>query len=266
MPIVNNYYHRLSIATLLDRILLMNKRSLYEKYHKSIRIQKKIITLHNFTYKNTLIRINNYIPASGNVLDIGSATGTISFYLGSKGLDVDGIELSRHAVKYANLNKQIFKLNNVNFVNSSIENYKANKKYDLITCFEVLEHLKNDRKNLTKINGYMNKDAILAISVPSFNAPLHKLGLLKKFDKRVGHLRRYKIEEIKNLLNETGFNIIEVFKTEGVLRSLLFTNNTFGFFVKFTRFKIINDLFTFIDNLTVSIFGESQLILVCKLK
>lgn len=266
MPIVNNYYCYLSIITLLDKILFMNKKSLYEKYHKGIKLQKRIISLHDFTYKNTLIRINKYIPTSGNALDIGSAVGTISFYLGLKGLNVDGIELSRNAIKYANLNKQIFKLNNVNFIYTSIENYKTNKKYNLITCLEVLEHLKNDRKNLTKINGYMNKDAILAISVPSFNAPLYKLGLLNKFDKRVGHLRRYKIEEIKNLLNETGFNTIEVFKTEGILRSLLFTNNTFGFFVKFTRFKIINDLFTFIDNLTVSIFGESQLILVCKLK
>lgn len=244
----------------------MNKSSLYEKYHQNIKLQKKIILLHDFTYKNTLIRINKYIPASGSVLDIGSATGTISFYLGSKGLDVDGIELSRHAVKYANLNKQIFKLNNVNFVNSSIENYKANKKYDLITCFEVLEHLKNDKKNLTKINKYMNKNSILAISVPSLNAPLYKLGFLSKFDKEVGHLRRYQMDEIKSLLDRKGFNVIEEFKTEGILRSLLFTNSIFGFIIKFTRFNIINNLISYIDNHTISIFGESQLILICRKK
>jgi SAM-dependent methyltransferase len=244
----------------------MNSKSLYEKYHQNIKLQKRIIFLHDFTYRNTLIKINKYIPASGNVLDIGSATGTISFYLGSKSLKVDGIELSRHAVKYANLNKQIFKLNNVNFINTSIENYKTGKKYDLITCFEVLEHLKNDRENLIKINGYMNKNSILAISVPSLNAPLYKLGLLNKFDKEVGHLRRYQMSEIKSLLNETGFVVVEEFKTEGILRNVLFTNNIFGLIVKFTRFNIINNIISYIDNLTVSIFGESQLILICKKK
>ena len=244
----------------------MNNRLLYEKYHQNIKLQKRIILFHDFTYKNTLIRINKYIPTSGNVLDIGSAVGTISFYLGSKGLNVDGIELSRYAVKYANLNKQIFELNNVNFVNSSIENYKTSKKYNLITCFEVLEHLKNDRRNLIKINKYIDKDAILAISVPSLNAPLYKLGLLNKFDKKVGHLRRYQMNEIKNLLNETGFNVIEEFKTEGILRSLLFTNKLFGLFIKLTRFTLINNFTSYIDNLSIPIFGESQLILICKKK
>lgn len=266
MPIVNNYYYDLSITTSLGRILFMNSKSLYEKYHHNIKLQKRIIFFHDFTYRNTLIKINKYIPASGNVLDIGSATGTISFYLGSKGLNIDGIELSRHAVKYANLNKQILKLNNVNFVNSSIENYKTSKKYDLITCFEVLEHLKNDRMNLIKINKFMNKNAILAISVPSLNAPLYKLRLLNKFDEKVGHLRRYQMNEIKSILYATGFNVIEEFKTEGILRSLLFTNKLFGFFIKFTRFKIINNLISYIDNYTISIFGESQLILICKKK
>lgn len=244
----------------------MKDKSLYEKYHQNIKLQKRIISLHDFTYKNTLDRINKYIPTSGNALDIGSAVGTISFYLGSKGLNVDGIEVSRHAVKYANLNKQIFKLNNVNFVNSSIENYKTSKKYDLITCFEVLEHLKNDSNCLKKITKYMNKDSILAISVPSINAPLYKLGLLNGFDKKVGHLRRYQMSKIKSLLDNTGFIIIEKFKSEGIIRSILFTNKILGIFIKFTKIKILNNIITFIDNLTISIFGESQLILICKKK
>lgn len=244
----------------------MSYLSLYEKYHNNSKIQKRIISLHDFTYKNTLIKINKYIPISGNVLDIGSATGTISFYLGSKGLDVDGIEISRHAIKYANLNKQIFVFNNVNFINSSIENYKTSKKYDLITCFEVLEHLKNDRRNLIKINKYMHKNSILAISVPSSNAPLYKLGLLNKFDREVGHLHRYSMNEIKNLLNITGYKVIIEFKSEGIIRSLLFTNRILGSFIKLTRFALVNNFISYIDNLSLLIFGESQLILICRLK
>lgn len=237
---------------------------LYEKYHKNIKTQKRVISLNNFTYQNILKNISKYIPNSGNVLDIGSATGTISFYFASKKLDVDGIELSKNAVKFANINKKLMSLKNVNFTNSSIENYIPNKKYDLIICLEVLEHIKNDKECLYKISRLMNVNAALIISVPSRNAPLFKLGLLNKFDKKVGHLRRYTILDIESKINLSGLKIVKVFKCEGIFRNILFTNNIFGFLIKFMKFSIINYIFTFFDNLSIPIFGESQIILICK--
>lgn len=244
----------------------MPNDKLYETYHKNIKLQKRIISLNDFTYKNTLSKIVKYIPTEGNVLDIGSATGTIGFFFGSKGLSVDGIELSKNAVKYANINKKMFLLNNVNFINTSIERYNTDKKYALITCFEVLEHLSDEISSLRKIAKFMDKNSILVITVPSQNALLYKLGLLDKFDKRVGHLRRYSILGIKALLGRTKFAVLEDFKSEGVVRSLLFTNKLLGFLIKFTRFYFINNIISIIDQKTISIFGESQLILICKKK
>ena len=43
-------------------------------------------------------------------------------------------------------------IKNVKFITTSIENYKTNKKYDFVTCFEVLEHLEDDVLILNKIN------------------------------------------------------------------------------------------------------------------
>lgn len=244
----------------------MADKKLYENYYNNIKLQKRIILPSDFTYKNTLNKIDKYIPDDGNVLDIGSATGTISFFFGAKGLIVDGIELSKNAVKYANLNKRFFALKCINFINTSIENYKTTKKYDLITCFEVLEHLDNDKDILKKISKYMNTKSILAISVPSDNAPLYKLGLLTKFDKKVGHLRRYSMNGIKSILKQSGYKVLEEFKTEGIIRSLLFSNRILGFFIKFTKFNILNNIISFFDLKTISIFGESQLILICRKK
>lgn len=239
---------------------------LYEKYHQNIKLHKRVITPIDFTYRNTLEIINKYIPKKGNVFDIGSATGTISFYLASKGFTVEGVELSKNAVKYANLNKEIFGLKNISFFNATIEDFKSNKKYDLIICLEVLEHLKDDRKCLKKITSYLKKNSILVISVPSLNAPLYRLGLLNRFDNKVGHLRRYNLNNAKDLINSSGLQIVEEFKTEGVLRSILYTNSIAGLIIKFTRFNIINNLITYIDNMTIPIFGESQLILICRKK
>lgn len=264
IPIVNNYYVHLSITTQLGRILFMNNRSLYEKYHKNIKLQKKVILMNDFTYKNTLKRIDKFIPKKGNALDIGSATGTISFYITSRGLIVDGIELSKNAILNANLNKTALVIKNVNFINTSIEKYNSSKEYDLIVCFEVLEHIVNDLNCLKMINRFMKKNSIFAISVPSVNAPLYKLGYLTNFDRKVGHLRRYSMSTIKALLNRSGFIIIEEFKTEGLVRSIFFTNSVLGLCLKLARFKMINNILSYLDDITLKLFSESQLILICK--
>lgn len=243
---------------------IMDKMKFYNNYHHIIKIQKKIVNLDNFTYRNTFKILEKYIPKYGNVLDIGSATGTISFYLASQNLNVDGIEISKKAVKYANLNKKIFNMSNVKFYNLPFDKYESNKKYELVTCFEVLEHLENDFDVLNKIKSFMTKKSYFVLSVPSINAPLYKLGLLKRFDKEVGHLRRYSMEGLCKTLSKVGFKVVKKYKTEGLLRSLLFTNIFFGILIKLTRIKFFNDLFTYIDKLSLKVFPESQLIVVCK--
>lgn len=243
----------------------MSKNNLYENYHKNIRLQKRVITDNDFTYRNTLSYIKKYIPKLGNVLDIGSATGTISLYFASKGLMVDGIELSRNAVKFANLNKDKFGFNNVRFYNTSIEKFGLFRKYNLITCFEVLEHTKDDLKTLKLIRRRMNKDTFLIITVPSITAPLYQLGLLDNFDKEVGHLRRYSLNDIKLLFQKTKIKIVKIHKTEGVLRSALFTNNILNKFVKFTKINFVNNLIIYLDNFLLDYLPESQYILICKI-
>lgn len=239
--------------------------NLYERYHKNIKLQKKIIDKYDFTYRNTLTKIEKYIPKKGRVLDIGSATGTISFYFASRGLFVDGIELSKNAIKYAILNQRMFGLKNIRFFNKPIENLKTKFKYNLITCLEVLEHIEDDATLLKFLSRRMANNSKLIITVPSINAPLYRLGLLKKFDIEVGHLRRYSSSGLRSLLKQSGFNIISEYKCEGVIRSVIFTNKIFDPLIRLTKFRIINDALNFVDQLSLKLFAESQLIFVCNI-
>lgn len=242
----------------------MLNKLLYQNYHSKIKPHKRVIFDKDFTYRNIIESINPYLVRGDKVLDIGSATGTLSFYLASKGLNVDGIELSKNAHVFSNINKKNLQISNVNFINTSIENYTTNKKYDVITCFEVLEHLEKDLLILKKINTMMRSSALLIISVPSKNAPLYKLGFLSKFDKEVGHLRRYSLSEIKKGIRKTGFKIVKCFKYEGILRNILFTNKLFGQIITLTKLSLINYLITKVDNYSLRLFGESQILIVCK--
>lgn len=239
---------------------------LYENYHSSVRKQHKVIENDDFTYQHLISFIEKYIPYNGKILDIGSATGTLSIYFASLGLTVDGLELSKNAINIANINKKILKIKNVTFLNDSIEEFVTHKKYDLIVCFEVLEHIQDDKKCLIKISKLLVDHGVLAISVPSKNAPLFKMGLLTKFDKKVGHLRRYSLFEIKNLLNSIGIRVIDVKKSEGLLRNILYTNKIMGYFIKLMKIKIIKHIFNLLDQITRVLFGESQVILICRKK
>jgi len=242
----------------------MKTNSLYEEYHSKDSLQKKIISKNNFTYRNILEKTEPYVPLSRNVLDVGSATGTVSFYFGAMGMDVDGIELSKNAVLVANKNKQLLGLKKVHFYRTPIEKHNTAKRYDLVLCFEVLEHLQDDLFTLKKIAKLMKVNSHLILTVPSANAPLHRLGLLRKFDRNVGHLRRYTIVSLMNIIKRSGLIVERKYKTEGLFRSILFTNKIVNMLVKLTRFKFINDLFTYIDRCLLVLFSESQLIFVCK--
>lgn len=242
----------------------MTPVNVYQNYHSKSRLQKRVISEKDFTYRNIIDVAGKYLVRGNKILDIGSATGTLSFYFASRGLQVDGVELSENAFKYANLNKTNLKIKNVNFINTPIEKFHTTKKYDIVTCFEVLEHLVDDVSILKKINKIMNPNSVLMISVPSKNAPLYKLGFLNNFDKKVGHLRRYSDKEIKSVLQLAGFRLVKLIKSESVLRNILYTNNFFGLIVKITKFNIVNDLISFLDKIFLKILGESQIIIVSK--
>lgn len=236
---------------------------LYDKFHKETSIQRKLIDENNFTYRLLIPEINKYLKTPKKILDIGCGAGTLSLYYAKKGNNVTGIDISKNAVGSANESAKILRLNNVRFSQVNFPKSLPVGKYDFIILTEVLEHLKDDELALRKINSLLNKGGILFISTPSQNAPLYKLGLLSGFDKEVGHLRRYSIDELVKKCEKNGLTVVKTKKTEGIIRNFLFTNPYAGKVVRFIKFQI-SDMVTVVDNMTVPIFGESNIFVVAK--
>jgi len=243
----------------------MKKTCLYEDYHKDRKLQKSIIRKKNFTYRHLLTILEKYNNRN-NILDIGSGVGTIDFYLASKNNYVTSIELSQSAIQIAKENAKLLKVEKyINFIEGDFIKTKINIKFDLVTCSEVLEHLKEDQKALKKINSLLNKDGTLILSVPTVNSPLYKWGLLKDFDKEVGHLRRYNEKDLKQMLKDSSFRVIQITKREGIIRNSLFVYKIFNVIVRLAnKFPVISDLITFIDDLSIPIFGESNIYIEAK--
>lgn len=239
----------------------------YESWHKKSLLQKKIINNKNFTYRFLIDVLDRYLPKNPRVLDVGCGVGTIDFFISKKVKSVLGIDISEHSIKLAGENSKLLLLKNLNYKSIDLISLRTIKKFDVVICSEVLEHLKRDIQTVQKIYRLLKPGGTLIVSVPLRTAPLYKLGILKKFDKRVGHLRRYSVEGLVEILKKARFGIKKVEKTEGVFRNFLFTFEIGSIFVKVAnRFGIVSDIFTFIDNLLGEIFGFSNVYIIAHKK
>ena len=83
-----------------------------------------------------------------NILDIGCGGGLISELLAKKNANVTGIDENIYNIKQAKEHAKMGSIK-IDYKNQSLDTfYKKNKKkYDLILCLEVLEHVDDVKKN-----------------------------------------------------------------------------------------------------------------------
>lgn len=240
---------------------------LYEKFHNNPRLIKKVINDDNFTYFNVVETLKEVIGTNKhlNILDYGCGVGTMSMYLASHGHRVTGIDLSENAITQAKKNAAKLNISN-NLQFHTLKQFKSsinNQKYNIIILIEVIEHLPHELLVLKKITAHLKRGGFLIISTPSINAPLYKLGLLTNFDKRVGHLRRYNICQLKNIMSALNLKTIKITKKESILRNSFYTIIGLGWIVKFMKGNI-SHIFMKLDSFLVNMFGESNIYVIAQ--
>ena len=145
----------------------------YKILHKINPIRLKFI-LNNFDKPIT----NKY------VLDIGCGGGLISELLAKTNAKVTGIDENIYNIKQAKEHAKISSLK-ITYKNQSLDYFfkKNKKKFDLILCLEVLEHVNDVKKTLDKISKLMNSGATLILS--TINRNLKSLIFAKIFGEYV---------------------------------------------------------------------------------
>ncbi len=245
----------------------MNRKEVHEQYHSKVKLQKRIISHANFTYRNSLALLDLYFDTSSKILDIGSGVGTLDFYLAKRGADVVGIDISTKAVRVAKKNTNLFGLKNLKFYVGDVNKFNFSSRFDLVLCSEIIEHVEDDCKLLKDLKKNLNRNGIIFLSTPLQTAPLHKLGLTKKFDKRVGHLRRYTLKELKRLVEVNDLKIVRFYYSDGIFRNLFFVFPIFNQLVRVAnRFSLVSNVLTFIDGVFLHLFGPADICLIIKKK
>lgn len=134
-------------------------------------------------------------------LDVGCGAGELACTLAEKGMKGVAVDFSEEAIKIASSMRDArgIKEASLKFKLGGLENVQG-KKFDIVSCFEVLEHVKNDRKLLRDLVSHSKKYVI--ISVPA------KQKLYDSSDEAVGHFRRYEKNDLLKLLDDTGLSVV----------------------------------------------------------
>jgi len=184
--------------------------------------------------------------------------------LAKNGANILGIDVSKKAIDVCiKSSKKLGLDNSTKFKIIDFPKKILNKKFDIIICSETLEHIKEDLLAVKGIRKMIKQEGVVIISVSSNNAPLYKWGCANEFDKNVGHLRRYSIEQLSLMLENEDFKILEIVKLEGLLRNFLFLNKRAGKAIRFLK-SYISDLASFFDFMLIPLFGESNILIVAK--
>ena len=126
---------------------------------KNYNYRKKKFGLERYNY--TIKRLN--LSKNCNVLDLGCGFGYYLNYLKSKKISSKGIEPAKNI---ANFCKNELK---INVVSSKLDE-EIDNSYDLITLFDVIEHLKNPVEYFKKINQKLKKNGYCVIYTPNIRS------------------------------------------------------------------------------------------------
>ena len=143
----------------------------------------------------------------GKLLDVGCAFGFFMDTARKNGWDVSGIEISRVAIEHA------LKIGlNVTEGNIDIMDLPG-EKYNLITLWDVVEHLTKPKEVLVKLRQRLDKGGILVLSTPDIGSIPARLtgGKWIGFKSPREHLWYFSKTTISKLLAETGFRVKKVF-------------------------------------------------------
>lgn len=134
------------------------------------------------------------------LLDVGCGTGEFLQHLkGRPELALTGSEIYLKGLQLAKRRQP-----EVEFIQYDVTEGPLDRAFDIVTAFDVFEHIEQDEQGLRNVHDVLTKDGVLILSVPQ-----HRF-LWSHLDDIVCHKRRYTRAEMVEKLRRTGFTPVRV--------------------------------------------------------
>lgn len=141
------------------------------------------------------------------VLDIACGSGYAApFFEEAGAVSYQGVDINQTAVDYSN---QTYGSETISYSVGDIASFNNGLKYDVITCFETIEHIENYEKAIENLYRLLDKGGLLLISSPFRPvASPNATGLHDKPSNKF-HTQEFIPEELSHLLKIYGFSVNE---------------------------------------------------------
>jgi len=207
-----------------------------------------------YQFENILKYINS------SVLEVGPGTGNNVQYYRNRASEITLLEINKRLANSLKSkfqeDKKITVLNlNINF---------QEKKFDTILYMDVLEHIKDDKKEINRALEQLKPGGNIIFFVPAYQF------LYSDFDKAIGHVKRYNKRFFLSFKRDEKISIIELkyFDSIGFFIAILNklfnknTKETIGLGVKIWDKLIF--LSKIMDLIFLNRFGKSLLCIIKK--
>jgi len=139
--------------------------------------------------------------AKGTLLDVGCYTGFFLECARERGWQTSGIEPSRWAARYAGdeLGFDVY--------NGPVERYSSDQKFDVVTLWDVLEHLPNPVEVLSILRRHVRDDGLLVFATHNLDHKVARV-LGRHFPLFMEmHTVHFNNDTLGKLLDKTGFRL-----------------------------------------------------------
>lgn len=185
-----------------------------------------------------------YAKKINSILDVGCRTGDFLMHWGNDIYKM-GVELSEYSVRIA-------KQRGLNVKNEFIENANFDIKFDVVTCYAVLEHLEEPLKFLDTLDKLVKENGVLVIMVPAYHSykrelmdlfgirwhmyspPEHLNFFTEKFiSKKLGN---FILEKKKYTTGGMMSGIVDILILKKIIRRLFYYRDKYSPFLKYAIF------------------------------
>lgn len=159
------------------------------------------------TARKKLKLIKRY-KEGGSLLDIGCAVGFFLKVCQDEGFEVMGVELSPFAAHYAKESLGLRVL-----VGQLLDLSLPSESFDVITMWDVIEHLPDPLTELREIERLLRPEGILVIMTPNIASLVAKIAGKRwlLYMKPQEHLYYFSPTTLKAMLRKAGFEVVKVF-------------------------------------------------------
>jgi 2-polyprenyl-3-methyl-5-hydroxy-6-metoxy-1,4-benzoquinol methylase len=147
--------------------------------------------------------IRKYKP-SGSLFDIGSGWGHFLAAGKKLGYDVYGVELANQPYLYSK-NELNLPVDRADFLQMNEE-----RKFDVLTMWDVLEHIDMPDKFIEKCSKLQNAGGYLFIQVPQIDSYIAKRFKSKWKMISLDHVNYFSKETMKKLLSQHGYEVVQL--------------------------------------------------------